>query len=154
MTDNIKLPPLPEKRDLFPFSESHIYGYAEADMKAYAREAVRLNAQAVPCDPTLREAMQKIADLDTPTNIVDVMDPVARKAVDIAQEALSAAPPAPQPAQHPLTDQQCDAIYMALDNWAQEFDEYEFGLPHSCGGGVEGGREIIRQAHGIGVKND
>lgn len=55
-------------------------------------------------------------------------------------------------AQQPLTDEQCDAIYMALDNWAREFDEYEFGLPHSCGGGVEGGREIIRNAHGIGVK--
>lgn len=45
---DIKLPPLPEKRDLSPFSESHIHGYAEADMRAYAREAVGLHMQAVP----------------------------------------------------------------------------------------------------------
>lgn len=68
--------------------------------------------------------------------------------IHLAAQAQEAAP-----AQQPLTDAQCDAIYMALDNWAREFDEYEFGLPHSCGGGVEGGREIIRQAHGIGVKS-
>lgn len=52
----------------------------------------------------------------------------------------------PAPAQQPLTDEQCDAIYMALDSWAREFDAYEFGLPQVCGGGGEGGREVIRRA--------
>lgn len=57
---------------------------------------------------------------------------------------------AQQPAIKPLTDEQCDAIYVALDEWAREFDNYEFGLPRHCGGGIEGGREVIRKAaHGI-----
>jgi hypothetical protein len=51
-----------------------------------------------------------------------------------------------QPAQQPLTDEKCDAIYRALDTWARGFDEYEFGLPQVCGGGGEGGREVIRHA--------
>lgn len=52
--------------------------------------------------------------------------------------------------QEPLTDEQCDAIYTALDEWAKEFDPYEFGLPSHCGDGMVGGRSIIRKAaHGI-----
>ena len=56
----------------------------------------------------------------------------------------------PQPPAQPLTDEQCDAIYTALDEWAKEFDRYEFGLPSHCGDGMVGGRAIIRAAaHGI-----
>lgn len=55
----------------------------------------------------------------------------------------------PAPATEPLTDEQCDAIYYALDVWSREFDQHEFGLPATCGGGMEGGREIIRAAYGI-----
>lgn len=51
--------------------------------------------------------------------------------------------------QEPLTDEQCDAIYYALDAWSREFDQHEFGLPATCGGGMEGGRAIIRAAIGI-----
>lgn len=57
-----------------------------------------------------------------------------------------------KPAQ-PLTDEQCDAIYTALDVWARKADAYEFGLPRAYGGGAKGGREIIRNAIS-GVKND
>ncbi len=49
----------------------------------------------------------------------------------------------------PLTDEECDRIYTALDQWAREFDQYEFGLPTHCGDGMIGGRAIIRAAHGI-----
>jgi hypothetical protein len=55
---------------------------------------------------------------------------------------------APTP-RKPLTDEECDAIYDALDDWAREFDSSEFGLPRICGGGAEGGRVVIRRAHGI-----
>jgi hypothetical protein len=41
-----------------------------------------------------------------------------------------------------LTDEQCDAIYYALDIWAKEIDYYEYGLPMTA----EDGREVIRSA--------
>ena len=49
----------------------------------------------------------------------------------------------------PLTDDECDAIYTALDAWAKEVDSYDFGLPAIAGGGMEAARAIIRAAHGI-----
>lgn len=54
-----------------------------------------------------------------------------------------------KPTQQPLTDEQCDAIYTALDEWSREVDAHEFGLPAIAGGGMGKGREIIRAAHGI-----
>jgi hypothetical protein len=41
MTDNIKLPPLPKASKMYD-----IPGYDEEELKAYAREAVRLNVPA------------------------------------------------------------------------------------------------------------
>lgn len=59
---------------------------------------------------------------------------------------LAVQQPVQGPTQQSLTDEQCDAIYTALDQWAREFDQYEFGLPSHCGDGIVGGREIIRCA--------
>ena len=53
------------------------------------------------------------------------------------------------PQRKPLTDDECDAIYDALDVWARDVDASEFGLPAWAGGGMEAGRAIIRAAHGI-----
>jgi hypothetical protein len=65
----------------------------------------------------------------------------------------------PQPTQAqagavPLTDEQCDAIYEALDSFGREVDHYEFGLPYCASDGETlaktEAREVIRQAaHGI-----
>lgn len=65
----------------------------------------------------------------------------------------------PQPTQAqagavPLTDEQCDAIYEALDSFGHEVDHYEFGLPYRASDGETlaktEAREVIRQAaHGI-----
>ena len=66
--------------------------------------------------------------------------------------AISSITPDVKPAQQPLTDEQCDAIYTALDEWSREVDAHEFGLPAIAGGGMGKGREIIRAAHGITSK--
>lgn len=63
------------------------------------------------------------------------------------REELVAAPTPRKPVE--LTDEECDAIYEALDDWAREFHRLEFGLPRICGGGAEGGRVVIRRALGI-----
>lgn len=65
----------------------------------------------------------------------------------------------PQPTQAqagavPLTDDQCDAIYEALDAFGREVDHYEYGLPYCTSDGETlakpEAREVIRQAaHGI-----
>lgn len=65
----------------------------------------------------------------------------------------------PQPTQAqagavPLTDEQCDAIYEALDAFGREVDHYEYGLPYCTSDGETlakpEAREVIRQAaHGI-----
>jgi len=65
---------------------------------------------------------------------------------NIAVDALFLAPQPQEVEAAVMTDDQCDAIYNALDEWAREFDSHEFGLPQVCGGGVEGGRGIIRRA--------
>lgn len=65
----------------------------------------------------------------------------------------------PQPTQAqaravPLTDEQCDAIYEALDFFGREVCHYEYGLPYCTSDGETlaktEAREVIRQAaHGI-----
>ncbi|WP_228897781.1 hypothetical protein [Acidovorax sp. Leaf73] len=61
----------------------------------------------------------------------------------------------PQPTQAqagavPLTDEQCDAIYEALDEFGREVDHYEYGLPYCTSDGETlakpEAREVIRQA--------
>ena len=51
-----------------------------------------------------------------------------------------------QPQRKPLSDDECDAIYAALNAWARDVDEYDFGLPAIAGGGMEAARAIIREA--------
>ena len=46
----------------------------------------------------------------------------------------------------PLTDEQCDAIYLALDAWAVKVDKNELGLPWIDVGRDEVARDIIRRA--------
>jgi hypothetical protein len=48
-----------------------------------------------------------------------------------------------------LTDDQCDAIATALDDWALNADSYDYGLPIHNEGQLEKARAIIRAAHGI-----
>ena len=61
--------------------------------------------------------------------------------------------PPPQAERVPLSDEQCDAIYLALDRWAKGIDSYDFGLPMVGGGGAQGARPVIRDAaHGITPK--
>lgn len=68
-----------------------------------------------------------------------------------------AATPQPTQAQAgavPLTDEQCDAIYEALDFFGREVCHYEYGLPYCTSDGETlaktEAREVIRQAaHGI-----
>lgn len=55
-------------------------------------------------------------------------------------------PEQPQPA---LTDEQCDAIAFALDDWALNADSYDYGLPIHNEGQLEKVRAIIRAAYGI-----
>lgn len=50
---------------------------------------VRSAAPMPPSAPSLREALERIVALDVPINIVDVMNPIARDAVEIARNALS-----------------------------------------------------------------
>lgn len=45
-----------------------------------------------------------------------------------------------------LTDEQCDAITEALDDWATDFSSYEFGLPLHWRENKARAREIIRSA--------
>lgn len=68
--------------------------------------------------------------------------------------ALAAAPTQAQAGAVPLTDEQCDAIYEALDAFGREVDHYEYGLPYCTSDGETlakpEAREVIRQAaHGI-----
>jgi hypothetical protein len=145
MTAEIKLPPFPEGLCL------------REDIEDYAREAVRLNA-TVPDEPNWRhpkiqgligsEARLRITIdliwriLENPNDEFGPSDMEYWDTIhDKLKEALST-----ESAQQPLTDEKCDAIYRALDSWARGFDEYEFGLPQVCGGGGEGGREVIRHA--------
>ena len=60
------------------------------------------------------------------------------------REMLDAQPVPPQ--RKPLSDDECDAIYAALNAWARDVDEYDFGLPAIAGGGMEAARAIIREA--------
>lgn len=70
-----------------------------------------------------------------------------------AVEQMKAATPQPTQAQAgavPLTDEQCDAIYEALDEFGREVDHYEYGLPYCTSDGETlakpEAREVIRQA--------
>ena len=118
------------------------------------RDAVRLNVRGLPDEPDWRhpkiqgligsEARLRIAIdliwqiLEDPNQEFTASDMEYWDTIhDRLKEALSTKPV------QPLTDEECDAIYMALDSWARGFDEYEFGLPRVCG---EGGREVIRNA--------
>ena len=68
----------------------------------------------------------------------------------------ASAPSTPPPAvveDVPLTEEQCGAIYDALDEWAKSVDSYDFGLPHAAGGGKETGIKVIRDTlRGIAPK--
>jgi hypothetical protein len=68
----------------------------------------------------------------------------AYKTLEVNGLTLGAA--APAGGETTLSDEQCDAIYDALHNWAMDVDQYDFGLPQVSGGGKEGGREVIRRA--------
>ena len=108
---------------------------------------------------------QSKSQTDTKVNLAEPeQEPVAwwngRETVWLEHELMGTNPPienaiplytAPTPRKPvELTDEQCDAIYLALDCWARELDYHEFGLPVLAGGGVGGGRAIIRKAaHGI-----
>lgn len=84
MTDNIKLPKMPEQTDLaHPSSERSVYGYTQDDMQAFANEAVRLNA--APSE--LRTCMAAVKTLLS-------RDPCmhANTAIQMIDAALAAAP--------------------------------------------------------------
>jgi hypothetical protein len=70
---------------------------------------------------------------------------------DIFEEQKSNCIPlytAPPPRQ-PLTDEQCDSIAFALDDWALNADSYDYGLPIHNEGQLEKARAIIRAALNI-----
>lgn len=219
MTDNIKLPPMPKPHTPPVFATAantqsvkagyELGGYEktpplfdEHQLEAYAREAVRLNAQAVPATLDIEGLKDRLVAISSA--VADSDHREAQAIIGTTLQLLSAAPQPAQPldlgvmelaesvgligpasrtddlheaiqrfhdlivvnasikaarhfadglAQQPLTDEQCDAIYTALDAWARKADAYEFGLPRAYGGGAKGGREIIRNAIS-GVKND
>jgi hypothetical protein len=157
MTDNIKLPPYPEGLCL------------REDIEDYAREAVRLNAQAdnAPAGSGGWESHAKELEreltywrqraktmleyqqgecwhwqgdgTDHPESMVNSL-PVVIRADEL--RALMA-PAAPQPAQQPLTDERLRQMH----------HEDEFGL--FCDyDDFEQIARAIEQAHGIGAKND
>ena len=54
-----------------------------------------------------------------------------------------------------LTDQQCDAIYSALNEFGLDVDQYEFGLPWTgCDDRLERSRSIIRLAAAPGGEGE
>lgn len=59
----------------------------------------------------------------------------------------------------PMTDERCDAIYEALDEFARNVCCFEYGLPIFSEDGEtlakEFARDLIREAaHGIGIKKE
>lgn len=67
------------------------------------------------------------------------------EALDAAIDRLASKPDAPILREAP-SDEQCDAVYEALHDWACNVNDTDYGLPFIEGGGKEAGREVIRQA--------
>lgn len=163
MTDNIKLPPMPETewKLYMPAQQyeaawtSTESGYTEADMENYAREAVRLNAQAAPDVGHLVNSLVAAAfrqgelwercqgkgwPESESAEFTKLRDETIPSAIAQLQLALSAAPAAPQPAQQPLTDEQMWELWNKQGS--DEMNQQE---------AITFAR-AIEQAHGIGVK--
>ena len=102
----------------------------------------RASAPAAPAQADLRAALKSVLDM------------VARGVPDLATVQAARNVLAAAPAQAvPLTTEQCEAIYDALDEWAQGVDRYDFGLPHAAGGGKEAGVKVIQDTlRGIAPK--
>lgn len=45
-----------------------------------------------------------------------------------------------------LTDEQCDAIFYSLNEWAQDVDAHSFGLPFHIDDSMQHSRKVIRSA--------
>ena len=133
MTDNIKLPPLPV---LGPEWTPHWTKVVHDKMQSYAREAVRLNAQAVPSQAA--------------SDAYDRIDHLLRQRLDDHDYmhysfdldlVWGAAPAAPQPAQ-PLTEAE---VMAAFDTEADDDDAAPFVFL--------AGVRFAERTH-LGVKND
>ena len=129
MTDNIKLPPMPEWAKM-----DNLNGMVPSEIRTalneFGREAVRLNATVpdgwalVPLEPTLEM-------LEAGTYKIGVRD--------CYRAMLSAAPAALQPAQQRLTDEQAASLAKQL-GWDTMPERFPLIV------------RAVEQAHGIGVK--
>lgn len=110
---DIELPPLPECRDLSPFSGSRVLGYWEVDMHSYARAAVEADradrAQRVPDDQAIRAALRSaLARGRVCGEVIPAhqWDDMREAQIEQAIQLLASTPaqPAPQPVERkPMT---------------------------------------------------
>jgi len=164
MTDDIKLPPLPEKVVIsthLPTGVS-IYGYTADQMQAYASEAVKLNAQAVPdgiplniirkwpdgFNDRLQHVWLDVISFIPSVKLYDLQRVLAE--FGLRMEVYENAPAAPQPAQ-PLTDEH-KAILKECRNQAMRLT-LEARIPEA---GAFGGiaQDLDYLCEQLGIKND
>lgn len=128
----------------------------EQEMPSDTRYTVAVEGQALTYWDCIHDALTNAqravyAGVDSTTRAIDDL-----KAGRIAEwsygfSAVRIYPPqskaAPTP-RRPLTDEQCDSILLALDEWASDLDHYS-GLPLYSEELRGKAREVMRIAHGI-----
>lgn len=137
---DIKFPPMPKAHTVVKPKDSEPFGLITTrDALNFAAEAVRLNAQAVPCDCTTE------IHADGTRKTWCGSDQMRRAIAD--GHAFAAAPATPQP----LTDEQRKFL-LFLDG-SGEWDGVWFREPHHTKPGAYWWREDMHVVfHGIGVK--
>jgi len=158
MTDNIKLPEFPCVQvpridaDIDLLDIGRLSRWCRQVARDYAREAVRLNAQAVPdgiplnvirkwpdgFDDRLQHVWLDVVSFIPSVKLYDLQRVLAE--FGLRMEVYEAVP---QPAQQPLTDEQIAKVL--------GFGEYTV---ESTKATLTAVARAIEQAHGIGVKND
>jgi hypothetical protein len=104
------------------------------DVTRIIREAGMTFHLGLPHKPVI-EQMSRVVDLV-----------YAEASIKAAQQFAAS------PQRLPLTDEECDAVMLALDGWARGVDHYEYGLPIHNEELRETARAVIRATHGIGSK--